>query len=100
MEKINIGGNMNINYNKALYYFEYGKYEEGLKFLCEAIEESGDVFETIQMKACQAEVLYELNRFEEAEESIQYVLNNSSNYELEKEIEWVYSVQRKIRGDK
>ena len=90
---------MNIYFNKALYLLDKGKYEEGEKMLNKAIETCNERYEMIQIKACYAELLYEMDKIEEAKECIYYVLDNTSQEECLFERETVSEILNEIIGE-
>lgn len=99
MEKISKGDEMNSFFNKALYCLDKENYEEGENLLKKAIETCNNSYEIIQIQACYAEVLYEMNKIKEAEECISYVLENSSQEKYSYEREIVCEILEKIRGN-
>ena len=72
---------MNVNFNKALYQLDKGMYEEAEVNICKAIAECTNKYELLQMKCCYAELLYELDRYDEAMKCVIYILDNTDEYD-------------------
>lgn len=72
---------MNVSFNKALYQLDNGKYEEAEKNICKAIDECTNKLELLQIKCCYAELLYDLDRYNEAMECVTYILDNTDEYD-------------------
>ena len=72
---------MNQKFNKALYLLDMGKYEEGEENLRMAIEECENPFELAQIKSCYAELLCEMERYEEAMGYVDDVLESTNEYD-------------------
>lgn len=72
---------MNVNFNKALYQLDKGMYEEAEKNIRKAIDECTNKLELLQIKCCYAELLYDLDRYNEAMECVTYVLDNTEEYD-------------------
>lgn len=72
---------MNPKFNKALYFLDKGKYNDGLELLKSAFDEAENIYEKLEIKSCTMEVYYELEEFEKAKECIKYILNNTSEYD-------------------
>lgn len=72
---------MNVSFSKALYQLDKGEFEEAEKNICKAIEECTNKYELIQIKCCYAEMLCELERYEEALEYVIYILDNTDEYD-------------------
>ena len=72
---------MNQKFNKALYLLDMGKYEEGEENLRMAIKECENPFELAQIKSCYAELLYEMERYEEAMGYVDDILESTSEYD-------------------
>ena len=89
---------MNNFFNKALFYLDKGRYEEGEKLLNQAIESSENKYEIIEIQACRAELLYEMGKYAEAEKCINYVLENTSEDECAFERETVDEISQYIRS--
>jgi len=75
------GVKMNVNFNKALYQLDNGKYEEAEKNICKAIDECNNKLELLQIKCCYAELLYDLDRYDDAMECVTYVLDNTDEFD-------------------
>ena len=78
---------MNQKFMKALMLLDRGKYDKGEESLKAAISESDNPVELIQMNACYAELLCELERFEESLVCTDYVIENAENYDCIQELE-------------
>lgn len=100
MERIRMGDEMNNFFNKALFYLDKQNYEEGEHLLKKAIATSHNKYEIIQIQACYAGVLFEMNKIKEAEECISYVLENTSQETCSYERKIVCEILEKIRGNK
>ena len=71
---------MNTKFNKALYLLDKGDYEKGEACLLEAIAECGSQFELMQIKCCYAELLMELERYDDARQCAEFILSNTDEY--------------------
>lgn len=65
---------MNNKFNKALFYLDKGKYEEGLELLYKAFEEEDNIYEKLEIKSCMMEVLYEMEEYENIKKSMEYII--------------------------
>ncbi len=90
---------MNINFNKALYQLDMGKYEEAEISICKAIDECDNKYELLQIKCCYAELLYELDRYDEAMQCITYILDNTDEYDDGNERETAIELKSWIEED-
>ena len=72
---------MNANFMKALYLLDKDRTEEAEICLKKAVEQTTNTMELIQIHACSAELFYQLGRNNDALESIEYILQNTQNYE-------------------
>lgn len=68
---------MNKNFFKALFLLDKGEYDSGEELLKRAISECDNQVELIGMKACYAELLCELERYDEALECADYIIDNA-----------------------
>lgn len=71
---------MNGKFNHALYLLDKGEYDKAELCLRDAIAESDNMFEQIQIRCCYAELLMELDRYSEALENVEYILANTDEY--------------------
>ncbi len=71
---------MNGKFNHALYLLDKGEYDKAEVCLRDAIGESENEFEQIQIRCCYAELLMELERYSEALEMAEYILSNTDEY--------------------
>ena len=70
-----------MKFNKALYQLDKGQFEEAEENILQAIrEEAGNMYELIQIKCCYAEVLAGLERYKEAMECVEFILDNTDEY--------------------
>lgn len=80
-DKIKEKTKMNIKFNKALFYLDKGKYEEGLELLYKAFEEEDNIYEKLEIKSCIMEVLYEMEEYEKVKECMEYIFQHTSEYD-------------------
>lgn len=80
-DKIKEKTKMNIKFNKALFYLDKGKYEEGLELLYKAFEEEDNIYEKLEIKSCMMEVLYEMEEYEKVKECMEYIFQHTSEYD-------------------
>ena len=71
---------MNGKFNHALYLLDKGEYDKAELCLRDAISESDNAFEQMQIRCCYAELLMEQERYSEALENAQYILANTDEY--------------------
>ncbi|MBE6902386.1 MAG: hypothetical protein E7478_07910 [Ruminococcaceae bacterium] len=71
---------MNGKFNHALYLLDKGEYDKAEICLRDAISESDNAFEVIQIRCCYAELLMEQERYSEAMENVEYILSNTDEY--------------------
>ena len=71
---------MNGKFNHALYLLDKGEYDKAEICLRDAIAESDNKFEQVQIRCCYAELLMELERYSEALENAEYILANTDEY--------------------
>lgn len=72
---------MNTKFMKALHQLDTGKYEEAEENIKLAIEECDSEYERLEIKACYAELLCELERYDEAMRCVDYILENNDDYD-------------------
>lgn len=72
---------MNTKFMKALYQLDQGKYEEAESNIKSALSETTNMYELLEINSCYAELLYELERYEEAMSCVNYILNNGEEFE-------------------
>ncbi len=71
---------MNLKFMKALHQLDAGKYEEAEENIKLAIEECDSEYERLEIRACYAELLCKLERYDEAMECVNYILENNDDY--------------------
>jgi hypothetical protein len=71
---------MNLKFMKALYLLDAGKYEKGEECLIQAMEECDSDTEIIMIKSCYAELLYMLERYDEAKVQVDFIIANADEY--------------------
>ena len=71
---------MNGKFNHALYLLDKGEYDKAELCLRDAIAESDNEFEQLQIRCCYAELLMELERYSEALEHSEYILSHTDEY--------------------
>ncbi|MGN0471148.1 MAG: hypothetical protein ACI4GV_09575 [Acutalibacteraceae bacterium] len=71
---------MNTKFIKALYQLDKGKYSEAEENIKQAISETDNLYELLEIYACYAELLNELKRYDEAMECVNFILNNNEDY--------------------
>lgn len=72
---------MNRKFNKALYLLDQGKYDEGLELLETAFEQEDNLLWKLEIKCCMMEVLYEMEEYEKVRECIDFILQNTDEYD-------------------
>lgn len=72
---------MNNKFNKALFYLDKGKYEEGLELLEKAFEEEENIYEKLEIKSCMMEVFYEMEEYEKVNKCMEYIFQHTSEYD-------------------
>ena len=87
---------MNHKFHKALYLLDLGKYQEGEGLIRQAIEETQNLYEKMPMAACYTELLYKLERYEDAMKYIEYILDNSSEEMFSKEHNMALEIKHSI----
>lgn len=76
---------MNLKFQKALFMLDNGQFEKAEILLKQALEETENGFERIQITACYAEFLEDMERFDEAYEKAFYILENTDEYDNDSE---------------
>ena len=71
---------MNAKFNYALYLLDKSEYDKSELCLRDAINESDNEFEQIQIRCCYAELLMELERYNEALEIAEYIISHTDEY--------------------
>lgn len=72
---------MNQKFNKALYLLDKGKFDRAIELLITAFDETDNMYEKLEIKACTMEVYYELEQLEQVKECIKYIMDNTSEYD-------------------
>lgn len=72
---------MNQKFNKALYLLDKGKFDRAIELLITAFDETDNMYEKLEIKACTMEVYYELEKLEQVKECIKYIMDNTSEYD-------------------
>lgn len=72
---------MNQKFNKALYLLDKGKFDRAIELLITAFDETYNMYEKLEIKACTMEVYYELEQLEQVKECIKYIMDNTSEYD-------------------
>ena len=72
---------MNIKYIKALHQLDIGNHIDAEKNIKQAIEETTNLFELLEMYSCYAELLYKLKRYDDAMKCVDFILNNNEDFE-------------------
>lgn len=76
---------MNLKFQKALFMLDNRQFEKSEILLKQALEETENDFERIQITACYAEFLEDMERFDEAYEKAVYILENTDEYDNDSE---------------
>ena len=87
---------MNIKFRKALFMLDKGQFQKAEILLKQALEETENIYERIQIMSCYAEFLTEMERFDEAYEKAIYILENTDEYENGCERETAKNIIKKI----
>jgi len=72
---------MNVKFRKVLFMLDNGQFEKAEILLKQALEETENIYERIQIMSCYAEFLTEMERFDEAYEKAIYILENTDEYD-------------------
>ena len=91
---------MNQKFMKALMLLYKGKSDKAEESLKTAISESNNPIELIQMNACYAELLCELEKFDESQAYADYVIENAGNYDCIQELETAREIKSFIENMK
>ena len=76
---------MNLKFQKALFMLDNRQFEKSEILLKQALEETENDFERIQITACYAEFLEDMERFDETYEKAVYILENTDEYDNDSE---------------
>lgn len=94
---------MNVYFRKALFYLDNGDFSKGemnLKNAIDSCRETNNKMELIEISSCYAEVLYQMGRFEDAEQYIDYVIKNTELGNNQFERKTVMGLKNKIEREK
>lgn len=67
---------MNAKFMKALYQLDQGKYTEAEENIRKAIAETTSPYELSEIYSCYAEVLFDMERYDDAMNCVDQILNN------------------------
>ena len=87
---------MNTKFLKALHQLDMGNYNDAESNIKQAISETSNIYELLEIYSCYAEVLYELNRYDDAMKCADFILNNNEDFDDGLATETALDIKKKI----